>query len=499
MLDYSATLLHQCLTVPLLHYPIFTLTGHDQCSIRGEVWGRKKSSRNSPAIAFVFIFNYCKVKGGFTSSAEMDDSSNHNSQGPSIAVSDAAYDEYLVSSMTQKLTHTSVLPANSKRCIYRVPDNLKTQNESSYIPQIVSIGPFHHGSANLQAMQDQKWIYLKSLLARPHSSSTGEDASSHRLIMKKSQGRGVVDVGLLSYLAWDMILLENQLPLFVLEHLVSFNQLHRIDNITSQEPSSFLKELALEFFKHRLPLPKTYFDCHVDQLQHLENGSHHLLDLLDLLRNFLLIPSRSSTSDHVTIDIVKEQQEQMERSFIPSAKDLSFAGIRIKKAMDDNPLNVNFKYDRPELEILTMSIVENLSNPLLPNLVAFEQCHSNCSTQFTSYVWFLLNIIRDDDGVKFLYKQGIIKQLPGCEEDLVLFLKKICSGVTVPRNFYFSDLYDQLNMHFGRANLRRMFIMMKADYFDNPRTIMMVYNAVLVLILALVQTVFTVFTYLNDH
>ncbi|KAK9092503.1 hypothetical protein Syun_027414 [Stephania yunnanensis] len=485
----------------------------------------------------------------------MDDSSHHNSQGPSVAVSDAGYDEHLVSSMTQKLTHTSVLPANSKRCIYRVPDNLKTQNESSYVPQIVSIGPFHHGSANLQAMQDQKWIYLKSLLARrPHSSSsTGEDVSSssligiafvqslrplekrasecysekfdklssntflemmildgcfiielfvrHRLIMKKSQGREVVDVDplfstqrLFSYLAWDMILLENQLPLFVLEHLVSFNQLHRIDNIIGQEPSSFLKELALEFFKHRLPLPKTYFDCHV-QLQHLENGSHHLLDLL---RNFLLISSRSSTSDHVTIDIVKEQQEQMERSFIPSAKDLSLAGIRIKKAMDDNPLNVNFKYDRPELEIPTMSIAENLLNPLLPNLVAFEQCHSNCSTQFTSYVWFLLNIIRDDDGVKFLYKQGIIKQLPGCEEDLVLFLKKICSGVTVPRNFYFSDLYDQLNMHFGRANVRWKYAM-RTYYFDNPWTIITVNNAIIVLILALVQTVFTVFTYLNQH
>ncbi|KAK9151184.1 hypothetical protein Syun_009493 [Stephania yunnanensis] len=29
---------------------------------------RKKSSRNSPAIALVFIFHYCKVKVVFTSS-----------------------------------------------------------------------------------------------------------------------------------------------------------------------------------------------------------------------------------------------------------------------------------------------------------------------------------------------------------------------------------------------------------------------------------------------
>ncbi|KAK9085226.1 hypothetical protein Sjap_025637 [Stephania japonica] len=481
----------------------------------------------------------------------MNGDSNHNVQRPSIAVSDAAYDEHLVSSMTQNLTLTSALPTNSKCCIYRVPASLKTPNESSYIPQIVSIGPFHHGSANLQAMQDQKWIYLKSLLARRPYSSTGEDISSsssigiafvqslrplekrarecysekfdklssntflemmildgcfiielfvrHRLIMEKSHGREVVDVDPLfsthrlhSNLAWDLILLENQLPLFVLEHLVSFNHLHRINNI-DQEPSSFLKKLALEFFKHRLALPKTYFDY--DQLQHLENGCHHLLDLL---RNCLLIPSGSS--NHVTIDIVNEQEEQMETAFIPCAKDLSFAGIRIKKAMEDNPLNVIYKYIRPaaELEIPTMSIAENLLNPLLPNLVAFEQCHSNCSTQFTSYVWFLLNIIRDDDGVKFLYKQGIIKQLPGCEEDLVLVLKKICSGVTVPRNFYFSELYDRLNKHFGRVEVRWMYVL-KTYYFDNPWTMITLINAMIVLILALLQTVFTVFTYLNEH
>ncbi|KAK9098799.1 hypothetical protein Syun_025844 [Stephania yunnanensis] len=34
-----------------------------KCSIRGEVWGKKKSSRNLPGIALVFIFHSCKVKG----------------------------------------------------------------------------------------------------------------------------------------------------------------------------------------------------------------------------------------------------------------------------------------------------------------------------------------------------------------------------------------------------------------------------------------------------
>ncbi|KAK9085224.1 hypothetical protein Sjap_025635 [Stephania japonica] len=467
----------------------------------------------------------------------------------STAIRNEADDEDLVSSLSQKLTLTSALPTNKNCCIYRVPDNLKTANENAYVPQIVSIGPFHNGNKNLQAMQDQKWIYLKSLLSRHQSSMSNNGRSSissptvdltivqslkllekrarksysetfdklssnafveimildgcfiielfirHRTMMQKSDGREVVDNDPLfttprlhSCLAWDLTLLENQLPLFVLEHLVSLIQLRDIN--IGQEPSTFLKELALDFFQHRSVVPKTCLGHH--QKQHLDRSNH----LLDLLRNSLLGSSRPSA--HVTIDRAEDKQKE-DRSLIPSAKELSFAGINIKKGTNDSPFNVIFKRNTRALEIPPLRIVEDLSNPLLPNLVALEQCRSDCPTsEFTSYACLMLNIMKDADGVRFLSKRGIINQLPGHDEEVVLLFKKICSGVTFPRNFHFSELYNQLNKYFHSIKADLVYIL-RTQYSENPWTATTIMNAAMVLFLALVQTFFTVLPYIKKH
>jgi len=37
-------------------------------------------------------------------------------------------------------------------CIYRVPMRFRVLNEKAYTPQVVSIGPLHHGREELKAM-----------------------------------------------------------------------------------------------------------------------------------------------------------------------------------------------------------------------------------------------------------------------------------------------------------------------------------------------------------
>ena len=45
-------------------------------------------------------------------------------------------------------------------CIYSVPPTLRQINPEAYTPQVISIGPIHHGKQKLQAMQIQKKRYL---------------------------------------------------------------------------------------------------------------------------------------------------------------------------------------------------------------------------------------------------------------------------------------------------------------------------------------------------
>jgi len=51
-------------------------------------------------------------------------------------------------------------------CIYRVPPYLQENDTKSYMPQIVSIGPFHHGHKHLMPMERHKWRAVNMVMAR---------------------------------------------------------------------------------------------------------------------------------------------------------------------------------------------------------------------------------------------------------------------------------------------------------------------------------------------
>ena len=53
---------------------------------------------------------------------------------------------------------------SSNHCIFTVPNQLRMVNETAYEPQIISIGPYHHGKLHLKAMEEHKIRYLQRFL-----------------------------------------------------------------------------------------------------------------------------------------------------------------------------------------------------------------------------------------------------------------------------------------------------------------------------------------------
>ena len=49
----------------------------------------------------------------------------------------------------------------SEQCIYEVPSALRDRKEDAYTPRVISIGPVHHYSEKMVAMEIQKRRYLK--------------------------------------------------------------------------------------------------------------------------------------------------------------------------------------------------------------------------------------------------------------------------------------------------------------------------------------------------
>ncbi|XXG86934.1 hypothetical protein AAC387_Pa11g1744 [Persea americana] len=215
---------------------------------------------------------------------------------------DVAIDFSWLCSMEEKLAST-YRTEPSPFTICRVPANLRECDHAAYNPRIVSIGPFHRGKENLQAMEEHKWRYLHKALA------FGKGRSNLEKFLKKmkeieTQARNCyseniqmssnefvemmvldgcffiflvlqrirsVESDVLIYgnrwmprlIKLDMLLLENQLPFFVLECLCELIGL----------PRAALRKWALNCFKNCFPEKPELKSSE-------EHVIHHLLHLL---------------------------------------------------------------------------------------------------------------------------------------------------------------------------------------------------------------------------
>ncbi|PQQ02479.1 UPF0481 protein [Prunus yedoensis var. nudiflora] len=384
------------------------------------------------------------------------------------------------------------------RCIYRVPERLRHGNEKSYTPQVVSIGPLHHGKSHLNAMEEHKKRYLRDFLGRTQvslnnylSQIKGQEAKlrsyyaeSIEFLSDKFVTIILVDAAFIIELLlrygfpafqdgneyifnepWmiydilpDLQMLENQLPFFILEDL--FDP-HKIFASTDDHPS--IINLSYHFFRSSIysegiddDLETRYF-AEVE-VQHFVDFIRTLCQPLDLKRGKLVIA--------------------------PSITDLHRAGVKFRVGSTKNLFDIRFTdgvLEIPEIQI------HDDTELIIRNLIAFEQCH--CRNKYISdYSYIMDCFVNTKKDVAFLVKHGIVKHELGDSSRVSTLINKLGDGVVVdPRNFYFASICEDLNAYYGttwhtwKANLRQ-------NYLNTPWTIISVVAAVLLLLLTLIQT-----------
>ena len=186
-------------------------------------------------------------------------------------------DQILENSMKAKL-HTAVSPLSGKCCIFRVPEVLRRLNEKAYEPAIVAIGPYHRNKRSLQPMEDVKKWYLKNLLSRMNMSLLSlikgirESETLARACYQEPIDDEFMEIMIIDgcflielfrkeadsylrsmddpifnmacmhqYLYHDLLLLENQLPWFILQNLFNLTMRNDRRNVS-------LIKLVLDFF-----------------------------------------------------------------------------------------------------------------------------------------------------------------------------------------------------------------------------------------------------------
>ncbi|XP_068324970.1 UPF0481 protein At3g47200-like [Pyrus communis] len=405
-------------------------------------------------------------------------------------------------SMSQELDGLPTL--SNSCCIYRVPEKLRCVNEKAYTPQVVSIGPLHHGKEGLKDMEEQKKRYLRYFLRRTKVSLEDyvkkikdkeaelRSCYAHTIelcsdkfvriilvdaafvielllrflehIVPDSNDRIFHKPWLLNYVVPDMLLLENQLPFFILEDLFATLE------VPVPMPSVF--DLSYEICKKSLLLQVKRED--VGYSSSFTEVKH----FVDLIR---------------TLNLPTEEEDLKNRGSVktlavPSMTKLHQAGVKFKVRSNKKLFGICFTDKGGKLEIPNLMIGDN-TELILRNLIAFEQCHCTPNTRyFNDYITLMDNFVNNQNDVELLVKNGIVENMLGDNNEVSTLFNSLGKGVAVSRQgFYFAHLTEDLNDYYKKP-WNKWKADLKQKYFNTPWKIISVIAATLIIILTSIQT-----------
>jgi hypothetical protein len=384
----------------------------------------------------------------------------------------------------------------SECCIYRVPKPLRNVNWKAYAPLLISIGPLHRENKRLEAMEKEKLKYLKKLTERD---GMDEKKIIDILISIKNQeerlrncysekfklieSRDFVEMILLDAvfiiqflseskddkgpknfeprmtfdIREDLMLLENQLPLFIIQEI--YDQV----NPPSQDATAipFLDLATFHFGKYT-------FSQGVETSPSVK-GSRHFTDLL---RNLML-------------------NGAIQRSYSLNPSMLKYSAVMLRKAgvkfqATQDKCLVNIKFEKGVLKIPRLE-VDHCFERLVRNIMALEQCCNPFEAYVCSYIKFMDHLIDSAEDVSLLVRKGIILNWLGEDAAVSNMINHFCENIG-DNYTCFGDISQKINAHY-ESRFNHMKATLKLIYFPNIWRGTATVAAAILLILTLIQTI----------
>ncbi|XP_059655081.1 UPF0481 protein At3g47200-like [Cornus florida] len=424
-----------------------------------------------------------------------------------------------------------------KPSIYKVPIAVTDLNKKAYRPQTVSFGPYHHGEGPLKPMEEHKQrallhflkrskkplqLYVNSLaevvqqlkdsydcLDKAWQENTDEflqlmildgcfmleilrAAATLRMADNDpifSYVHGKVadyadndpifsahgDLYIMPYIKRDMLMLENQLPMLVLSRLLA------VQDEKAMEHEELVNVLILNF-------------CSLTK-----NKLGKCLHVLDVYRKSLLWGEtpKKSRKTHKFVNVKNwsicssSSSGDEDHDIIRSASELNEAGIRFGKSESVSLKDISFHGGKLRLPSI---VVDDVTETLFLNLIAFERYHVGIGNEVTSYIFFMDSLIDTVRDVIHLNSKGIIQNAIGSDKAVTNLFNTLSKDVTPDPNGSLNEVHKEVTnycskrLHKWRANLLH-------TYFTNPWAILSVIAAIFLFALTIVQTIYSVLGY----
>ncbi|XP_010058480.2 UPF0481 protein At3g47200 [Eucalyptus grandis] len=408
-----------------------------------------------------------------------------------------------------------------KLSIYQIPLYLKNGEDKAYVPQIVSLGPYHHGKKPLRPMEQHKLRCLRCILKRfnhdigPYLDSVKKEEEAARacyegtismssddfvqmmvldgcfvIELLRGVSMGFEELGyspndpifsmrlLMVKIQQDMIMLENQIPLSILDLLLGL-QLGVL--IRGSWPGCRCSSLTL---------------C--TQTLVANGYSTGRPTLAGSIASGVLAKHAA-----VQLNAVRDQATAAELETVHSLLD------RAPRCQDQDQVDIYGQLGdirfRDRILWIPQLVIHDGTRSLFLNLIAFEQCHFNCSNYVTSYVVFMHNLIKSPEDVRYLRNKRIIMHCLGSDAEVVDLFNELSQKVALDiEDSYLYDLSTEVELRcfnwYSRIEslqikCKKWKAILKHKYFDSPWSIISLIAAFILLVLTFIQSLYAVYGY----
>ncbi|GLT43019.1 hypothetical protein SLA2020_169950 [Shorea laevis] len=340
--------------------------------------------------------------------------------------------------------------------IFKVPRELREVNKNAYEPYIVSIGPYHHGKDHLKAMEVHKVRFLKMLLQRTNQPNTFIYVAAMRGMMGEVRNCYAECLTMSMDKFLEMIVLDGCFVVELFHQLYHRkwhnDELFKVDMIFSR----ILLDLML--FENQLPFSVIW-------------------KLLDM------------GVENEKIEYIKSFFEVFDDSILP--------GFKVKDANGNEGLIESAKHLLDLVHTRWSSSMGGKGNVTHGEgsiswvKYPLYSVHTNCISP-TDYIILMDCLMNTEKDVELLCQSGIISTFLGDNAAVATLFNGLGYHVSFSlERFFYKELFGDVNKHYGSFWNRNM-AKLRHDYFNSPWSLISFLAAVFLLLLSLLQTIFTI-------